>query len=53
MVYTFARVSAAASPRVEDYFDHGKRARLRLHEKGGKRREVPCHLNLAGYLDVD
>ena len=52
MVYSFARVSAAATLRVEDYFENGKRAWLRLHEKGGKRREVPCHHNLATYLDT-
>jgi hypothetical protein len=28
--------------RVEDYFQQGRRAWLRLHEKGGKRHEVPC-----------
>ena len=50
MVYSFARVSAAATLRVEDYFENGKRAWLRLHEKGGKRHEVPCHHNLATYL---
>src|SRR5271165_464754 len=37
MVYSFARVSAAATKRVEDYFEHGKCAWLRLHEKGGQR----------------
>jgi integrase/recombinase XerD len=52
MVYTFARVSAATTMRVEDYFEHGKRAWLRLHEKGGKRHEAPCHHNLTEYLDA-
>src|SRR6266849_2374148 len=52
MVYSFARVSAAATLRVEDYFENGNRAWLRLHEKGGKRHEVPCHHNLAAYLDA-
>jgi len=52
MVYSFARVSAAAALRIEDYFENGKRAWLRLHEKGGKRHEVPCHHNLAVYLDA-
>jgi integrase/recombinase XerD len=52
MVYSFARVSAAATLRVEDYFENGKRAWLRLHEEGGKRHEVPCHHNLASYLDA-
>jgi len=52
MVYSFVRVSAAATLRVEDYFEHGKRAWMRLHEKGGKRHEVPCLHNLAAYLDA-
>ncbi len=42
----------AIDGRVEDYFENGKRAWLRLHEKGGKRHEVPCHHNLATYLDA-
>jgi integrase len=52
MVYSFARVSAAAMLRVEDYFEHGERAWLRIHEKGRKRHEVPCHHNLAVYRDA-
>lgn len=52
MVYSFARVSAAVTMRVEDYFQQGKRAWLRLHEKGGKRHEVPCHHKLEECLDV-
>ena len=53
MVYTFARVSAVTTMRVDDYFEHGKRAlALRLHEKGGKRHEVPCHHNLTEYLEA-
>jgi integrase len=38
--------------RVEDYFEQGKRTWLRLHEKRGKRHEVPCHHNLVAYLDA-
>ena len=34
LIYGFARVSAALSMRVEDYFPQGKRWWLRLHEKG-------------------
>ena len=45
-------MSAPATVRVEDYFESGQRAWLRLHEKGGKRHEVPCHHNLATYLDA-
>src|SRR5215470_7707636 len=52
IVFTFARVTAVTTMRVDDYFEHGKRAWLRLHEKGGKRHEVPCHHNLTEYLDA-
>jgi integrase len=52
MVYSFVRVGAAATMRVGDYFQHRKRLWLRLHEKGGKRHEVPCHPTLEGYLDA-
>jgi integrase/recombinase XerD len=52
MGYSFARVTAAATLRVEDYFQQGRRSWLRLHEKGGKRHEVPCHHALDEYLDV-
>lgn len=38
--------------RVEDYFQDGKSWRLRLHEKGDKRHEVPAHHNAQAYLDV-
>ena len=38
--------------RVEDYFPQGKRWWLRLHEKGGKRHDVPCHHTLEQYLDA-
>ncbi len=52
MVYSFARVGAAVTMRVGNYFQHRKRLCLRLHEKGGKRHEVPCHPSLEGYLDA-
>jgi len=42
MVYSFARVGAAVTMRVGDLFQHRKRQWLRLHEKGGKRHEVPA-----------
>jgi integrase/recombinase XerD len=51
MVYSFARVGAAVSLRVGDYFQHRERWWLRLHEKGGKRHEVPCHPSLEVHLD--
>ena len=45
MVYSFARVTAALGMKVEDYYTEGRRAWFRLHEKGGKRHEVPAHHN--------
>lgn len=51
MVYTFARVNAALQMKVRDYFVQGRRGWVRLHEKGGKEHEVPCHHNLEGLLD--
>ena len=52
MAYSFARVGAAVGMRVDDYFATGKRWWVRLHEKGGKRHELPCHHNLETYLDA-
>lgn len=52
MVYSFARVGAVVAMRVEDYFQSGKRWQVRLHEKGGKRHEVPAHHNAEAYLDA-
>jgi integrase len=37
--------------RVEDYYPKGKCWWVRLHEKGGKRHEMPAHHNLEAYLD--
>jgi len=50
MVYTFARVGAAVKMKVEDVYVQGRRAWVRLHEKGGKQHEMPCHHNLDEYL---
>lgn len=52
MVYTFARVGAAIKMRAEDVYVQGRRTWVRLHEKGGKRHEMPCHHNLDEYLHV-
>jgi integrase/recombinase XerD len=52
MCYTFARVSAMVNMRIEDYYENGKRSWVRLHEKGGKRHEVPAHHNAEAYLDA-
>ena len=45
--------SAATEMKVEDYYRQGKRWWVRLHEKGGKRHEMPAHHNLEEYLDAD
>src|SRR3974390_2529093 len=52
MTYAFGRVSAVLGMRVEDYYPQGKRWWVRLHEKGGKRHEMPAHHNLEAYLDA-
>ena len=50
MVYTFARVGAVLKMRLEDVFVQGRRTWVRLHGKGGKEHEMPCHHNLDDYL---
>src|SRR3546814_10330312 len=52
MVYSFARIGAALAMRVEDVFMQNRRLWVRLHEKGGKRHEMPCHHNLEDYLSA-
>jgi site-specific recombinase XerD len=51
MVYTFARVNAVIRMKVKDYFTQGRCGLVRLHEKGGKEHEVPCHHTLEMFLD--
>jgi site-specific recombinase XerD len=50
MVYSFARVGAAIGMTVADVYTQNRRLWVRLHEKGGKRHEMPCHHNLDDYL---
>jgi integrase/recombinase XerD len=50
MCFTFARVSAMVHMRVDDYYENGHRWWIRLHEKGGKRHEVPAHHNAQEYV---
>ena len=52
MTFAFARIGAVVAMRVEDYYPQGKRWWVRLHEKGGKRHEMPAHHNLEAYLDT-
>lgn len=51
LIYTFARVSAAIGMSVADYYVQGRRSWVRLHEKGGKRHEMPAHHLLETYMD--
>jgi site-specific recombinase XerD len=51
MTYSFARIGAVVAMRVEDYYPGGKRWWVRLHEKGGKRHEMPAHHKLEQFLD--
>jgi site-specific recombinase XerC len=50
VVYTFARVGAVIKMRVKEVYVQGRRTWVRLHEKGGKRHEMPCHHSLEEYL---
>jgi hypothetical protein len=52
MTFALARVGTVVAMRVEDYYPQGKRWWLRLHEKGGKRHEMPAHHTLEAYLDA-
>lgn len=50
MTFTFARVGAVLKMRVEDVFVQGRKTWVRLHEKGGKHHEMPCHHKLDANL---
>src|ERR1700751_5139079 len=51
MAYSFARVGAVIRMKVGDYFVQGRRRWVRLHEKGGKEHDVPCHHSLDQFPD--
>jgi len=46
MAYSFARISAVTALKVGDLFHQKQRLWLRLAEKGGKSKDVPCHHHL-------
>ena len=52
MVYSFSRVGAVVGMKIQDYYRDGWRWWLRLHEKGGKRHDVPAHHNVVEYLNA-
>ena len=51
-LYSFARIEAALTMKVGDYYPQGKRWWVRLHEKGGKVHDLPAHHKLEEYLDA-
>ncbi len=51
LTYTFSRVGAAVAMHVEDVYTQARRTWVRLHEKGGKRHEMPCHHKLETFLE--
>ena len=50
LAYTFARVGAATTMRVEDVYPVGRRSWVRLREKGGKILDLPAHHSLEAWL---
>ena len=52
LVYSFARVSAAVSMSVADYYTQASRSFIRLHEKGGRYNVVPAHHSAQAYVDA-
>ena len=50
MVFSFARIGAALSMKVEDVYTQNRRLWVRLREKGGKQHAMPCHHRLDEYL---
>ncbi len=50
MAFSFARIGAALAMKVEDVYVQHRRLWVRLHEKGGKVHEMPCHHFLEDYL---
>jgi site-specific recombinase XerD len=52
LLYAFARVGAVVRMNLEDYYPQGKRWWFCLHEKGGKRHEMPAHHKAEEYMDA-
>lgn len=46
LVYTAARAGAVAKLRLQDFYTDGRQHYLRLDEKGGKQRSIPCRTDL-------
>lgn len=52
MLFSFARVGACIGMDVEDYYRQKKRRWFRLHEKGGKRHDLPAHHKAEEYVNA-
>ena len=52
LAFSFARITAAVSMRVADYYTQGRRSFFRLHEKGGRHNVVPAHHLAQEYVDA-
>jgi integrase/recombinase XerD len=52
MMYGCARVSAVVSMDVRDYYQRSGQWWLQLHEKGGRRHELPVHRQAKKYLNA-
>jgi integrase/recombinase XerD len=51
MMYTACRVGAVSKLRRRDFYTDGRQWYLRLDEKGGSDRQIPCRHDLQGYLE--
>jgi len=52
MTYTFARVTAALTMNVKNYFPTGKRWSIQLYEKCGKRDDASAHYKLEEFIEA-
>ena len=50
LMYTACRVGAVSKLRLRDYHADERHSYLRLDEKGGRQREIPCHRRLQPIL---
>ena len=53
LVFSFARITAAVSMRIADYYTRGRRSFFPLHEKGGRYNRVPAHHLAQEYVDAN
>jgi integrase/recombinase XerD len=51
LMYTACRVGAVAKLRRRDFYSDGRQFYLRLDEKGGNDRQIPCRHDLQAYIE--